>query len=256
MPKRFVEGLVLEADSIDEAEERAILIRCSSKAASSTRPQSFSERTSTLFHAELVDREFGSALLPVADLLEWAKLKRLHLKTEPPIDGFEFVQVEALLCAIERPFQGLTHEQAEEIATADPALRGDRATRVCPAWLLGADAHLRWRKILMRATKAGELVLLDFLSKMPIEAMAKTAPVAQAPEKPLQRTAAQDAAILAAIQQAGYDPVTLPKNAPGKPGVRAAIRQTLKESLLFTGATVFDKAWERLRKRGEIADRA
>jgi len=75
-------------------------------------------------------------------------------------------------------------------------------------------------------------------------------------EKPLQRSAAQDAAILAAIRDAGYDPVTLPVNEPGKPGLKAKIRQTMTANTIFVGTKVFDRAWERLRQRGDIADRA
>lgn len=71
--------------------------------------------------------------------------------------------------------------------------------------------------------------------------------------KPLQRTAAQDSAILCEIEKRGYDPQALPKNPPGKPGAKAAIRASLSENSLFTGGTVFDKAWERLTARADIA---
>lgn len=74
--------------------------------------------------------------------------------------------------------------------------------------------------------------------------------------KPMQRSAAQDAEILAAIRNAGHDPLALPMNEPGKPGVKAAIRDTLGGKGLFAGTTVFDKAWERLRQQCDIADKA
>ena len=73
--------------------------------------------------------------------------------------------------------------------------------------------------------------------------------------RPLQRTAAQDSAILCEIEKQGYDPLALPKNLPGKPGVKAAIRAALSENSLFTGGTVFNKAWERLTARADIAIR-
>ena len=72
------------------------------------------------------------------------------------------------------------------------------------------------------------------------------------PAKPLQRTAAQDSAILCEIDKQGYDPLALPKNPPGKSGAKAAIRAALSKNLLFTGATVFNKAWERLTDRADI----
>ena len=73
------------------------------------------------------------------------------------------------------------------------------------------------------------------------------------PAKPLQRTTAQDSAILCEIEKQGYDPLALPKNPPGKSGVKADIRAALSQNSLFTGATVFNKAWERLTARGDIA---
>ena len=77
-----------------------------------------------------------------------------------------------------------------------------------------------------------------------------------APAIPMQRSAAQDAAILAAIRSAGHDPQRLPVNETGKSGVKAAIREVLIRDRLFVGVTVFDKAWERLRKQSEIANKA
>ena len=73
------------------------------------------------------------------------------------------------------------------------------------------------------------------------------------PAKPLQRSAAQDSAILCEIEKQGYDPLALPKNLPGRPGVKAAIRTALSQNSLFTGGTVFDKAWVRLTARADIA---
>lgn len=70
--------------------------------------------------------------------------------------------------------------------------------------------------------------------------------------RPLQRGAAQDAAILNAIRNLGHDPKYLPKNPSGKPGVKAAVQQALVNDRLFKGATVFKKAWERLAEREEI----
>ena len=71
-------------------------------------------------------------------------------------------------------------------------------------------------------------------------------------QKPLQRSAAQDAAILDEIKKQGYNPTALPKNDPGKSGIKAAVRQALSKKKLFSGTTVFDKAWERLTKCMDI----
>ena len=72
----------------------------------------------------------------------------------------------------------------------------------------------------------------------------------------MQRSAAQDAVILAAIRSAGHNPQMLPVNESGKPGVKATIRTALGGEALFVGATVFEKAWDRLRRQGDIANNA
>lgn len=82
-------------------------------------------------------------------------------------------------------------------------------------------------------------------------------PVQAAPARRVLASNLQDAAILAAIREAGYDPLALPKNSPGKPGVKAAIRSALvgRAGTPFPEfGRQFDKSWERLREREEIAD--
>jgi hypothetical protein len=73
-------------------------------------------------------------------------------------------------------------------------------------------------------------------------------------DRPRQRSAVQDAAILRTITQLGHDPTALPKNKRGKPGVKAAVRAKLSDAM-WQG-TVFNKAWDRLRKTGAIRDKA
>ena len=131
----------------------------------------------TLFKVGFLNREYASHLLHVGDLLEWAKSKRLHLKTTPPIDENEFVQVEFLLGAIESNSNNLTEEQALNIVLNDPVLKNDPVFQKYPddidpstcRWLLGAEAHRKWRDLLSDAITARELVLLDFGSKLPID---------------------------------------------------------------------------------------
>ena len=163
----------------------------------------------TLFDSRLSDRDFASHLLHVDDLLTWAKSKRLHLRTTPPIDKSEFVQVEALLCAIERHANNLTPEQALSIVLNDPVLKNDPVFQKYPddidpstcRWLLGAEAHRKWRELLSSAIAAHELALLDFGSKLPIN----TAPA---------QTAATPAPVVATGASDGVPPVTKPHAAP------------------------------------------
>lgn len=76
--------------------------------------------------------------------------------------------------------------------------------------------------------------------------------LADAQPKPKQRSQAQDEAIVQEIKRQQLDPLALPKNQPGKPGVKKSIRAALDGKGLFTGNTVFDRAWERLSSNGEI----
>ena len=75
--------------------------------------------------------------------------------------------------------------------------------------------------------------------------------------KPIQRSKAQDDAILNEIRNQKFSPLALPINLLGKAGVKSSVRSALLKSspdLFFKRSTIFDKAWERLRKNGAIAD--
>ncbi len=134
--------------------------------------------TSVFFTEGLAEREFGSHLLHVPTLLAWARAKGFHLSASPAIGDYEFAQVEALLCAIERHALDLSEDAALEIVLNDPALandpvfsrrpQGEGLDPVLCRWLIGATAHHRWRQLLAQACTAGELELLDFATKMPI----------------------------------------------------------------------------------------
>ena len=98
----------------------------------------------------------------------------------------------------------------------------------------------------------------DWLLRKAPEPPTEPGPLAAAPShssaavKPLQRSAAQGAAVLNQITSLGYDPLALPQNPPGKDGVKAEVRKALSRDRLFAGVTVFDKAWERLSANREI----
>ena len=70
---------------------------------------------------------------------------------------------------------------------------------------------------------------------------------------PGTRMREQEEAILEEIKKLGHDPKLLPKFKAGKAGIKAKVRVLLKESPLFQGGTVYEKAWERLMKFGDIA---
>jgi hypothetical protein len=222
----------------------------------------------TLFDSRLSDRDYASYLLHVGDLVKWVESKRLHLQAAPD-DMYEFVQVEALLSAIERHANNVTPEQALNIVLNDPVLKNDPVIQKYPddidpitcRWLLGAEAHRKWRELLYSAISAGELTLLDFGSKLPVniaptESTATPAPAPVVAEgayiaQPKQRT--QEIRILELLTTNSYDPLKLEQRQPGKPGPKAEIRTlAMNEPALFSKNS-FDKAWERLRGDGSVA---
>ena len=72
------------------------------------------------------------------------------------------------------------------------------------------------------------------------------------PKKVIMRQRQQEIAIIKVIETFGLNPKSLPKNNKGKSGVKADVRKALHEDPLFSGSTVFDKAWERLSNFKEI----
>lgn len=77
-------------------------------------------------------------------------------------------------------------------------------------------------------------------------------PIAVSIAVPVQRSAVQDIAILAELKRLGVNPLEIPENPPGRPGVKAVVRISLKSNKFFYGNTIFDKAWLRLKNAGDI----
>jgi len=76
------------------------------------------------------------------------------------------------------------------------------------------------------------------------------------PKQPVirRRMREQEEAILSKIEEQGYSAKSLPRKEPGKRGVKVAVREKLAGDPIFEAAKAFDKAWERLRYEGSIAD--
>lgn len=185
MPKWNSDFQAWEPDEIDGAAESELLLKhAAGNASASDKPH---VKASTLFHAELAEREFSSHVLRVPDLLAWAAAQGLTIDTEPDIRAFEFVQAEALLAAIERKVGNtVTPAQALELVASNPELSKHQqaSNPVSSRWLLGADAHRQWRHLLEQAIEQGALRLLEFASKLPIAPQAAApAPVAGTAKK-------------------------------------------------------------------------
>jgi len=75
--------------------------------------------------------------------------------------------------------------------------------------------------------------------------------------RPRQKLREQEEAISRVIEELGHSPKSLPHQEPGKKGVKSAVNSKLADDPLFKDKrTSFNKAWERLRKDGSIADSA
>lgn len=73
-------------------------------------------------------------------------------------------------------------------------------------------------------------------------------------QRPEQAMQAQEAAILAKLIEMGYEPLALPRTAPGRPGVKKLVRTAIGKTPLIQSPTVFDKAWQRLRGDRRIVE--
>lgn len=137
----------------------------------------------TLFDGVLCEREFGAASVTTEQLIGWAKTKGIRLPaTYPSLNGYDAAQLEALLCAIEWAAKGdapgdgmpvISDEAAMVMATSistDDKRKRERAAENpgYARWLLGANAHLQWRKLLEAALAAGELNTFDFHTGLPL----------------------------------------------------------------------------------------
>lgn len=229
-----------------------------------------------LSHSALHGRDFGSSLLAVEDLKDWLKANRLRLFAKPAIDGYDFVQVECLLLAIEHAAGDVSYEEAVEIVNADPFLASDDAASFAPKWLVSAEAARKWRMRITYAMTQGDLYPLDFGSKLPIpvpqaavESLTQFGPTvddlakgiyARSPGRPdvaidapiidaenlmetevgLTKRERQIAAILEAATAAGYNLMSIPLG--GKAALMKACKAS-KPELFGYGDNPFIDSW-------------
>lgn len=74
--------------------------------------------------------------------------------------------------------------------------------------------------------------------------------------KPVPRQRAQEAIILRAILELGQNPKQLPAQPRGRPGIKSEAWKRVSRNAVFVTRGVFDAAWERLRKSGEVVNAA
>jgi hypothetical protein len=133
----------------------------------------------TLHHAELCCHEFGRLALLVPDLRRWVGEDYAALPlTIPRIEGFDCIQIEALLAAIQRGavqvIEGMRPWAAIELAmplTADHRLL-EELKEGCEAtakWLISASTAADWRLKIRDAISRGRLCPVDMMTGLPAQ---------------------------------------------------------------------------------------
>ena len=72
--------------------------------------------------------------------------------------------------------------------------------------------------------------------------------------RPPLLSTAQEGEIVEKLKELGFTPDSLPKRKSGKPWVKSQVKTALGNKEMWAHTTVFDKAWERLRADGRIAE--
>lgn len=123
----------------------------------------------TQFNEGLTVREFGDALLSIAEFRAWLTRTGKQIETVPPLPESGFIQVEALFCGIELAAQvDYPTDTALAIVARNPVLANHEMAAFAPQWLIGAERHTVWRREIRAAIECGELVLNDPVTKLPI----------------------------------------------------------------------------------------
>ena len=135
----------------------------------------------------------------------------------------------------------------DELSKADSALRIDQTTSATTG-----IAHITLKSLDQWSRHEYSISILDD-QPGPIVESGHT--VITSNDKPVRKKLRdQEVAILEQIKALGHDPQMLPAYVPGTSGVKAAVKKALDSSGLFSATTAYNKAWERLRKEGAIAD--
>jgi hypothetical protein len=202
-------------------------------------------------------------------------------RRDGPLSGLEISPNEARriieLGELERQLRaaGITPAVLRELDEEQARMQAIEATAIIHAGqrkhYLELEADAEWERIRVReeheASKRGKAAeQLGVADAAPEHQDAQPAN-AQAPavfqqrtEKttqvaPVGRQQAQEQTILNTLHGLGYTPRAMPKSEAYKPGVKSEVRAAIGSEGMWHSPRVFDKAWERLRERGEIADK-
>lgn len=211
--------------------------------------------TIRLFSGELALRDFGRAAVRIADLQEWLlQVRGVLPPTIPDVTHFEVVQLEELLCSIERGATAAYKDAHTAAVTAaarlvDPGegFRGliESGDRTACLWLIGADAHSQWRQQLAAAVESGALRTVDSVTMLPMSKTAGAEPPQPAPVAPARsKPEFYKALILGELTAMEYTLTALPPHPSGRSGLKGEVRNRLVPGKLSKSA--FDSSWQAL----------
>ncbi|KWA65525.1 hypothetical protein WL28_25375 [Burkholderia ubonensis] len=135
---------------------------------------------------------------------------------------------------------GVAKEHAQRLETLATSHRMNEAS---------PSEWLKWADGLNEPVHDGFRAAVSLVVDQHEPAIGAPATALSAARRPPSQHRHQEAEILRVIRELGHDPAMLPKQKPGTSGVKSAVRQKLSFS-----QKVFNKAWERLRDAGDVAD--
>lgn len=121
----------------------------------------------TFEYSDLTDEDFGDAVIATTFLQKWAQDQGTALPIDPAVLRHEFLQVSALLAEIEAfAFRSIPAHKANALTLArrpedDHSHVGRSRIQV------STSVETQWRRRMLDAVTTGELVLLDYASKLP-----------------------------------------------------------------------------------------
>ena len=118
--------------------------------------------------------DFGHHILSVKKLVEWLEKQQIELPTSPPFREFDFVQVEALLRAIQKDVaDSFTREVAADMLRLNSELSKHEASAIAPGFVLSSNAYGVWSDKIRQAIEEGQLELLDITTKLKVRVSTK-----------------------------------------------------------------------------------
>lgn len=183
----------------------------------------------------------------LADALEELQTSPASVKAEAAIDGLSDTELAVKLAEVEQNKKVVQLANTYLCAVNDELNRGEQSE-------LRVDGKLTNEYLTyISLTSLNEWMQGKYEKTILTPAATFIEPVATRPVG-RRRMRDQEEAILRTIRKLKYSPESLPHRPAGEAGVKSETLEALATDPLFKAKRAFDKAWERLRADGAIAD--